>query len=144
MTYIPKTQESEYKRRIRLMQEKIDELAAQCERVEKAKAEQVKLPDVNEAIPNCVHVAMAYVNTFRQSTMPMLESSDIEIECWSRTPEDSELDTLSAANELLADYFDRHNSRVLRERQRAELVNQATERRGKRAALKVTPEEHDE
>ena len=146
MTYLPKTQETEYSRQMRLLKDQVDSLTSRVESAERKRSEEIKLPDPNADVPNHIKFAAGFVNYFQQTLMPHSASSDIGIEVYGRIPEDCELGALASACELLEDYFDRHNTRILRERQRAERVNQETRRRGKRTALRVTdnPEEFDE
>lgn len=146
MTYIPKTQETEYSRQMRLLKDRMDFLTSKVEAAERKQVSEIKLPDPNAEVPNHIKFAAGFVSVYQQTTMPHGMSSDINIEVYSRFTEECEREALASACELLADYFDRHNTRILRERQRAERVNQETRRRGKRTALRVTdnPEDFDE
>ncbi len=139
MTYIPKVQEPEYRRQLRAIQDHVDALTAKVEQQAREREAEIKLPDPKEAIPESVKAAFQFVAMHQSSTQPHIAvsvggmnpfafaSEPSEPVCFERQVDPEELATFGSACQLLADYFDRHNSRVLRGRADAERQRQLTD-----------------
>jgi len=127
---------------MRLLEDQVEKLTGESDVRRQQQIDHVQLPAA-EPVPDHIKFAAGFVSVFQQTTQPNGQSCYEEVDFASRYVHDSELGALASACELLEDYFDRHNSRVLRERQRAPAINQETKRRGKRTALPVTREDDD-
>lgn len=139
MTYLPKTQEAEYQRQLRILKEQVDRVTADVERQARERETEVKLPDPKEAIPEAVKAAFQFVGMYQATTQPHIvgggggvspfgfATEPVEPVCFERHVDPEEQATFGSACQLLADYFDRHNSRVLRARADAQRQRQLTD-----------------
>lgn len=126
-SYIPKVQEQDYQRKIRVLTEKVDELAGRVDGLARNE------PAPNAEVPEAVKMAFTFIQSFQRSGSSPFPYMGYDPPS-EREPTDSELAALGSACELLEDYFDRHNSRILRERQRAEQMKATKHRK----AIRVT------
>lgn len=123
MTYIPKVAEQEYQRRIRSLSEKVDELSGKVDKLSRS-----PIP-IDREVPEAVKMAFAFCEMFRDTNAetgtvnPFMGFAVPEVS--HREPTPGELAALGSACELIEDYFDRHNTRIIRERLRADALNRA-------------------
>ncbi len=112
---IPKTQESDEKRKMRLLMEEVDRLRDVVDSLARRQTEDAETPNPHEEIPNSVQAAFRVMCEYRERITPIRKISspfglhDTEEHYDIKEPAGFELDIVRAASSVLVDYFDRHN-----------------------------------
>lgn len=113
---IPKVQPTEDQRKIKILNEEI-------ERLNQLIATGGTTPEQNmdRSVPNHILFATAFIVRYQDSSSPKAievapSQGDVDYEIVEREPMTEELMAVGAACDLLRDYFDSHNTRMLRQR----------------------------
>jgi len=110
---IPRTQESDDRRKMRVMQEHIDSLESQLNDMS-AVPQKASPP-----IPMPVYVALRFVDRFQQHSAPVIASSYDQIEVVDRNFLQAEILAVESAFDLIREYFDGNNLRYMDAHRRA-------------------------
>lgn len=113
---IPKTQESDDRRKMRVMQEYIDSLESQLNDMS---AVSQSRQEAAPPIPMPVYVALKFVDRFQQHSAPVIASSYDQIEIVDRNFLQAEILAVESAFDLIREYFDGNNLRYMDAHRRA-------------------------
>lgn len=127
MALIPQTNESPERKRMRQLEEKMDDLIDKVGSLEHSAS--TKVPSAKEEVPNAVKFAAHYLEQFKACQRSYTETNSFgsQDNVAPYVPMHAEISAAQSAAELIEDYFDRNNSRVIEGRKRARDAKQSTE-----------------